>query len=99
MYSGGIGSRAERVSSMKVLPSEHAGLGDRIERRVAHGHVELAGDQVVALAVHLHPLDAALLHPAGDVPHEGVLSLVVVVVAVEEKTVVVVHERLLGARR
>jgi hypothetical protein len=53
---------------------------------------------VVALAVHLHPLDAALLHLAGDVPHEGVLGLVIVVVAVEEKTVEVFHGKLLGAR-
>ncbi len=82
-----------------VVLAQHAGLRDRIEGGVAHGVVQLAGDQVVPLAVHLHPLHAPPLHALGHVAHEGVFRLVVVVVAVEEGTVVARHDGLLGSRR
>ena len=49
-----------------------------------------------ALAVHLDPLNAALLHLAGDMTHESVFGLVVVVVAVEEGAVELLHRGLQG---
>jgi hypothetical protein len=87
---------AVRVAA--VVRAQHAGLGDGVERGVAHGVVELAGDEMMALAVHLDPLDAALLHLARDVTQECVFGLVVVVVAVEEGAVESIHRGLQGVR-
>ena len=76
----------ERALTVRVAPEvlvQRPGLGDRIPRRVDHGVADPAADDVVSPTVHLAPLDDPVLHLSGDVAGEGVVALVVVVVAVE----------------
>src|SRR5205085_9797135 len=63
---------------------QRSGSADRVERGVRDEAVQLPADEKAASPADLSPLHAPLRHGRGHVPGEGVLGLVVVVVAVEQ---------------
>ncbi|MEZ5168856.1 MAG: hypothetical protein R2695_21105 [Acidimicrobiales bacterium] len=75
---------------------EAPGFGHRVEGGVRDELVDPAADQEPPLAVDLGPLHAALLHLRIDVPDEGVLGLVVVVVGVEREEGKLAHLQSVG---
>ena len=68
-----------------------ASLRDGIEGRILDGVTDLAAEDVVLPAVDLRPLHAARAHVFRDVSSKGVERFVVVIVGVEERSLVDRH--------
>ena len=91
-YSAWIGSSSPKASRIEaprlVLPLvvvvEAARARDGVEGRVRDEAVHRARDQQLLPTAYLRPVHAAPPHLAVEVTREGVLGLVVVVVAVED---------------
>ena len=75
-----------RVAALGVpleVVAQRPGLGDRVPRRVGHRPGQLAPDEMVLAAAHVHPLHHPGLHAGIDVAGECVEGLVVMVVGIE----------------